>query len=85
MSCVTAASITRAINGGRDHWPKGFSVAIAGGDMQRFDRAVDKYGIAWTIFPDRGPLVERLDESPRWRRLYADERGVIHVRRDRAS
>jgi hypothetical protein len=56
---------------------------ITQGDTARFNRAVERYGIRWTMLPPSNkPLIEALDASPRWRRIYADRIGVIHVRRD---
>lgn len=56
---------------------------IAMGDWGRFDRAVKRYNIRWTILPaGEFKLREELDKSPQWRRVYADKVGVIHVRKD---
>ena len=56
---------------------------IAKGDWGRFDRAVKRYNIRWTILPQgEFKLREELDNSPQWRRIYADKVGVIHVRKD---
>ena len=55
-------------------------LAIIDGDPQRFDRAVRKYGIRWTMLPPNKRLVRVLDASVEWRRIYADEIGIIHVR-----
>jgi hypothetical protein len=52
------------------------------GDSSKFDNAVRKYDIRWTLLSPKEPLVKQLDASPRWRRIYADEIGVIHVRAD---
>ena len=58
-------------------------VDMAAGDMDKFDQAVRRHGIRWTILPsDRSRLGEQLDKSPSWRRLYADEVGIIRVRTD---
>ena len=58
-------------------------VEIADGDMARFDRAVRRYGIRWTILPaDKSKLREQLDKSNGWRRIYADKVGVIHIRQN---
>ena len=57
-------------------------VKIADGDANRFDRAVRRYNIRWTILPPKNDLVAVLDKSGRWRRIYADKVGVIHVRKD---
>lgn len=51
------------------------------GDVERFERAVDRYGIRWTILPQGSPLVKTLDASPEWRRIHSNEQGAIHVRR----
>jgi hypothetical protein len=55
---------------------------VVAGDVARFERLVAKHGISWTVLekPDQG-LIAALDASPRWRRIYADKVGVIHVRR----
>ena len=58
-------------------------VAIADGDFARFNRAVERYGIRWTILGNGNrELIAKLDGSGQWRRVYADRVGVIHVRRD---
>jgi hypothetical protein len=58
-------------------------VEIAQGDWPRFNRAVKRYGIRWTILPnDRTKLIAELDKSGQWKRIYADKIGVIHVRKD---
>jgi hypothetical protein len=57
-------------------------VKITDGDMNRFNRAVDRYGIRWTMIPtSNSELIKKLDSSPDWRRLYSDKIGVIHVRK----
>ncbi|MCL6684497.1 hypothetical protein [Sphingomonas alba] len=59
-------------------------VAMQEGDMGRFNAAVRKYGIEWTILPQTSKLARALDASPDWRRTYADKIGIIHVRAGRA-
>ena len=39
-----------------------------------------EYGVAWTLLPPNRPAVVLLDHLPGWRRLYADEIAVVHVR-----
>jgi len=57
-------------------------VEITQGDRGRFDRAVQRYNIRWTMLPaGNSQLIRDLDRSPQWRRVYADKIGVIHVRR----
>ena len=39
-----------------------------------------QYRIAWTLLEPSRPAVRLLDRLPGWRRLYADEVAVVHVR-----
>jgi hypothetical protein len=55
---------------------------IMDGDTGRFDAAVRRYNIRWTMLPTGSVLAQVLDRSPAWRRVYADRVGAIHVRRD---
>jgi hypothetical protein len=59
--------------------------AIADGDMDRFGRAVARYGIRWAILPREFKLTDKLTASPGWRQVYADRVGVILVRTAAAS
>ena len=56
-------------------------VNITNGDMAAFERAVQKYGIRWTIIPrsDRR-LMNAIESSGGWKRIYAGSAGVIDVR-----
>ena len=60
-------------------------ITILRGDMLSFDRAAKRWDIVWTILPPKAPLVSRLDHSPDWRRFYADQWAVVHVRRSLAT
>jgi hypothetical protein len=54
---------------------------IGNGDWDRFNEAVKRYNIRWTMLPaGDSKLMRDLDHSPQWRRIYADKVGVIHVR-----
>lgn len=78
------AGIKPYIDGRSDMYGDAFMAdyaKISDGDMARFDRAVRKHGIGWTMLPPKSRLTEALDASPQWRRIYADKVGVIHVRR----
>jgi hypothetical protein len=55
---------------------------IIAGDPKALDAALDKWNIAWTIFPPGLPVVRALDSRSDWVRLYQDAHAVIHVRRD---
>jgi hypothetical protein len=55
-------------------------VDMTDGDTVKFEAAVRKYDIQWTMLQPNQGLVKRLDASPHWRRIYADEIGVIHLR-----
>lgn len=54
---------------------------MVSGDMPKFESAVRKYDIRWTLLSPGEPLVKQLDASPQWRRFYSDRVGVIHIRR----
>jgi hypothetical protein len=41
---------------------------------------LDEYGITWTLLHPKTPGVSLLDHLPGWRRLYADDVAVVHVR-----
>lgn len=41
---------------------------------------LDEYHAAWTLFHPHTPAVMLLDHLPGWRRLYADDIAVVHVR-----
>ena len=43
-------------------------------------RLLDQYGIAWTLIAAERPAAILLDHLPGWRRLYADDVAVVHVR-----
>lgn len=54
---------------------------ITDGDRERFNRAVKRYDLRWTILPyDDADLIRSLDASPSWKRIHSDKVGVIHVR-----
>jgi hypothetical protein len=57
-------------------------VTIAAGDIDDFNQTAQKFGIVWTILPwgDKR-LIDKLESSGRWRRLYSDHIGVIDVHR----
>jgi len=58
---------------------------LADGDPTTLETTLARYRIAWTIFPpDRG-VVAMLDREPGWRRLYADDVAVVHMRADAPS
>jgi len=41
---------------------------------------LDQYGIAWTLIAPERPAALLLDHLPGWRRFYADDLAVVHVR-----
>jgi len=43
---------------------------------------LSEYGITWTLFSAGRPAVVLLDHLPGWRRFYADDIAVVHVRDD---
>jgi hypothetical protein len=53
---------------------------IAGADRSALDQVLSKYGIRWTIFPSRHPVLSLLDQEPGWLRLISMDGFVIHIR-----
>jgi hypothetical protein len=50
------------------------------GDRDALVGLLDRYHISWTLFPRDRQAVQTLDMLPGWRRAYADDQAVIHVR-----
>jgi hypothetical protein len=46
----------------------------------KLSRLLAEYRVAWTLLPPNRPAVGLLDHLPGWRRLYADDIAVVHVR-----
>lgn len=62
-----------------DQFMRDYRAAVEG-DVGRFELAVRRHGIRWTMLQLRNGLAKSLDKSPQWRRIYSDKVGVIHVR-----
>jgi hypothetical protein len=41
---------------------------------------LDEYRIGWTLLEPRTPAIVMLDQLPGWRRVYADDTAVVHMR-----
>jgi hypothetical protein len=57
----------------------GDAVALGGG--HKLEQLADAYKVSWTLLRPQSPAALHLDHSPGWRRIYADDVAVIHVRR----
>ena len=55
-------------------------LAAERGDAAALADLLDRYHIAWTLLQAQSPAVAALDRLPGWRRVYADDQAVIHVR-----
>lgn len=53
---------------------------LAAGDKVTLMDALARWQIGWTIFPSNSPAAMALDHLPGWRRLYANNNAVVHVR-----
>jgi hypothetical protein len=49
-------------------------------DLDDFLRLLDEYNIDSTLFAPSVPAVALLDRLPGWRRIYADDLAVVHMR-----
>ena len=50
-------------------------------NLPKFEEMADKYKVTWTLLRANTPTTYYFDHSPNWRRLYADDLAVVHVRR----
>ena len=53
---------------------------LRAGDPATIEGSLERYKIAWTIFPPEAKIVAILDRAPGWRRLYADSFVVVQAR-----
>lgn len=58
----------------------GHAVKLEAGDS--LPRLLERQHIGWTLLAPGLPAVALLDHLPGWRRLYADDTAVVHVRSD---
>jgi hypothetical protein len=49
-------------------------------ESDQLPKLLKDYGITWTLISPRLPAVVLLDHLPGWRRLYADDVAVVHLR-----
>ncbi|TMJ60070.1 MAG: hypothetical protein E6G83_20430 [Alphaproteobacteria bacterium] len=54
-------------------------------ESDELPKLLDQYGIAWTLIAPERPAALLLEHLPGWRRLYADDVAVVHVRTDPAA
>jgi hypothetical protein len=60
-----------------------YSKMTLDGDINRFERAVKKHDIRWTMLAKSDQqLIDAIEASDKWRRIYSDRVGVIDVRTD---
>ena len=55
--------------------------ATALGEGDELDRLADRYKVTWTLLRPKSAAALHFDYSPEWRRIYADDVAVVHVRR----
>jgi hypothetical protein len=49
--------------------------------LEKLDEMANTYRVTWTLLRPNTSMAYYFDHSPRWRRLYADDIAVVHVRR----
>ena len=80
---IILAGMRPYIDGRADMYGDAFVLGysqMVDGDIRRFDAAVARYGIEWTMLPTHSGLDQALEKSPGWKRIYADRVGTIRVR-----
>ncbi len=63
-----------------DEYLRNYIDAVHSAKPELLQAMLDRYGIQWTLLTTDLPAVVILDRMPGWRRLYADDTGVVHVR-----
>jgi hypothetical protein len=58
---------------------------LQAGDPAAIKMTLERYNIAWAIFPPDARIVAILDRTPGWRRLHADAFAVVQARDDAAA
>jgi hypothetical protein len=58
-----------------------YTDAAKPGAGDKLERLADAYNVSWTLLKPRSEEALYFDHSPGWRRLYADDVAVVHVRR----
>jgi hypothetical protein len=56
-----------------------FNADALGGS--KLDQLADAYGVTWTLLRPQSAAALHFEHSPGWRRIYADDVAVVHVRR----
>ena len=55
---------------------------LQAGNSAAIENTLERYAIAWTIFPPDARIVAILDRTPGWRRLHSDATAVVQARED---
>jgi hypothetical protein len=77
------AGIPTFIDGRTDMYGDAFikrDIEAVNGVTEDLPALLKQYGITWTLFPVHSTTVTLLDHLPGWKRLYADDIAVVHVR-----
>lgn len=60
-----------------------FNAATNAANGDKLDELADRYKVTWTLLEAKSIAAAHFDHSPDWRKIYADDIAVIHVRRPR--
>lgn len=63
-----------------DRFLKRFMEAVQLHNGDSLPELLSEYRISWTLFEPKTPVLAVLDRLPGWKRIYADEVAVVHVR-----
>jgi hypothetical protein len=58
-----------------------YTDATKPGAGDKLERLADAHNASWTLLRSKSEAAHHFDHSPGWRRLYADDVAVVHVRR----
>ena len=68
-----------------DAFVEKFSDALRLKDRKQLLAFLDEHGFGWSLLAPGTAAIAVLDDLPGWRRVYADDTAVVHVRADTAS
>jgi hypothetical protein len=63
-----------------DPFLKKYHEAYALADPAALPDLLEKYHVTWTLLARATPAIALLDQLPGWRRVYADDTAVVHMR-----
>jgi hypothetical protein len=81
---LIASGVPTFIDGRTELYGRDFTLAYFGAvtlaDADGLSKLLDKYGIGATLLTPGTPAIAVLDRDPAWKRVYADDTAIAHIR-----